>query len=1133
MTTWTLQLRGLVFHRRMHLATLAGVVAAAAALTGALLVGDSMRGSLRDQALARLGPVEYAMAGPRLVGESLADRIAESTPDWRISPLLQAEASMTNARSQARAHRVSLMGVDLRFSKLGFVGELPSFEGGRSVALNQSLAAELDAIVGDDVLVRMESRGLVPTETLLGRRDENAVSLRLTVGHILPDDGPAGFSLGRSQRTPRNAFVPLSTLQRALKQPGRVNTILFAPVNGEGGDSLQGMAVALDRRIALADYDLSLRASDLGYASLESRKLLLEPPVESAALAAVQAIGATSSRVITYLANEIAVESADKSIPYSVVSAVEPNSASIPDGLPLIDGPLSGELGPRDILLNEWAVADLDAKVGDRIRLAYYVSRPMGRLETVETTFTLRGVVRMSGLGADRGYAPTYEGITDAKRLSDWKPPFPMDLKKIRPKDEEYWDTYNATPKAFVSLAAGQELWAESEGRFGRYTSIRILPTAGKNLEETSDLFTRELLKTLRPDEMGLAIRPVRAEALEAAEGSTDFGMLFIGFSSFLILAATLLVAMLFRFGVERRAGDVGILLATGYRVRRVSRLLVGEGSLLAVAGAVVGLAAALGYAWLMLAGLRSWWSAAVNAPFLRLHVTPHALVIGFAASVLVCIAAIVWAVRGLARTSPRALLAGALESGRAAVSPGKRRTIVILAAAGLLAAVGLVVLPKFTHAIPLVGAFFGSGAALLLSFLAGLWLWFTREPPPHHGSADFTRLTLAARSASRRPGRSLLAAGLVACATFVIVAVGASRSVPGESESAKESGTGGFSLVAESVVPLPYDLGSADGRATLGLSEETNRVLSNAPIVAFRAASGDDTSCLNLYKARQPRILGATPAMIERDGFAFSSTLAESPEEKSNPWRLLGRRFDDGAIPTIGDESAVRWLLHLGLGDDLIVQDERGRDVRLRIVAMLSGSILQGELIVAENAFLRMFPSASNYPFFLVESPPDRSPALAQFLERDLERYGLDVEPTARRLAAYVAVENTYLSTFQTLGGLGLLLGTLGLAAVAVRNMLERRGELALLRALGYRVTVLFWMALAEHATVLVAGLLSGTVAALVAVAPNLRATFVHAPWVSLGVSLAAVFGVGLATGAAALTPLLRTPLLPALRTE
>ena len=63
----------------------------------------------------------------------------------------------------------------------------------------------------------------------------------------------------------------------------------------------------------------------------------------------------------------------------------------------------------------------------------------------------------------------------------------------------------------------------------------------------------------------------------------------------------------------------------------------------------------------------------------------------------------------------------------------------------------------------------------------------------------------------------------------------------------------------------------------------------------------------------------------------------------------------------------------------------------------------------------------------------------------------GADAMPTAQRLAEFHAVENTYLSTFQTLGGLGLLVGTIGLAAVLLRNVLERRRELALLRAVGY----------------------------------------------------------------------------------
>ena len=72
--------------------------------------------------------------------------------------------------------------------------------------------------------------------------------------------------------------------------------------------------------------------------------------------------------------------------------------------------------------------------------------------------------------------------------------------------------------------------------------------------------------------------------------------------------------------------------------------------------------------------------------------------------------------------------------------------------------------------------------------------------------------------------------------------------------------------------------------------------------------------------------------------------------------------------------------------------------------------------------------------------------------IEDALVDFGADATGTAERLAEFHRVENTYLSTFQTLGGLGLLLGTVGLATVLLRNVLERRRELALLGAVGYR---------------------------------------------------------------------------------
>jgi ABC-type antimicrobial peptide transport system permease subunit len=199
----------------------------------------------------------------------------------------------------------------------------------------------------------------------------------------------------------------------------------------------------------------------------------------------------------------------------------------------------------------------------------------------------------------------------------------------------------------------------------------------------------------------------------------------------------------------------------------------------------------------------------------------------------------------------------------------------------------------------------------------------------------------------------------------------------------------------------------------------------------------------------------------------------------------------------------------------------------------LLRKSLFQGELLVSERAFARHFPSQAGYRYFLVETPPGRETEVAATLESKLEDFGFDTEPAAERLQSYQAVENTYLATFQTLGGLGLLLGTLGLAVILVRNVLERLGELATLRAIGYRRSMLGWIVFAENALLLAVGLLIGAFAALVAVAPHLSSGGALVPWPTLAATLVAVALVGLAASGAAVRQVLRAPLLPALRAE
>ena len=146
-----------------------------------------------------------------------------------------------------------------------------------------------------------------------------------------------------------------------------------------------------------------------------------------------------------------------------------------------------------------------------------------------------------------------------------------------------------------------------------------------------------------------------------------------------------------------------------------------------------------------------------------------------------------------------------------------------------------------------------------------------------------------------------------------------------------------------------------------------------------------------------------------------------------------------------------MTYVLHKKLGDDIVLP--RGdRGIRLRLVAALSDSIFQGELLMAEQPFVAQFPEQQGYQISLVQAGHEPPGRLRATLEDGMSDLGARVDGTSERLAQFHRVENTYLSTFQTLGGLGLLLGTFGLATVFLRNVLERKKELALLGAVGFR---------------------------------------------------------------------------------
>jgi hypothetical protein len=523
----------------------------------------------------------------------------------------------------------------------------------------------------------------------------------------------------------------------------------------------------------------------------------------------------------------------------------------------------------------------------------------------------------------------------------------------------------------------------------------------------------------------------------------------------------------------------------------------------------------------------------------LRLYVSPISLVLGAVGGIVASLLCVVWTLRQSGKQSTRSLLSGTLEQGRSKTGNrnGRARFVSAVRIAVALTLLGLLLL--LAASVKLIGqvpGFFGGGTVLLAALLCFQSAWLRRDRrKPIHGSGWLRVARLGFRNATFRPGRSVLCIALIASSAFIIVSVDAFRHRENTDTSREtKSGSGGFPLLAESLVPLVHDPNTREGRAALNLAGgEGNSSLGGVTFARFRVRPGDDASCLNLYQARSPKIIAPADGFIESNRFVFQSSLAATNEEKQNPWLLLRREFADGAVPVIADGNSMTYVLHLKLGDDLVLNRPDG-PLRLRLVGALAGSIFQSELVMNEKPFLRLFPEQQGYRFFLIDTPTTVAPnAIAATLEDRLSDLGFDVVPTAERLANFHRVENTYLSTFQLLGGLGLVLGTLGMAAVLLRNVLERRRELALLRAVGYNSSHFMLMVVAENLLLLVGGLLTGTVCALFAIAPVFFARGGSLPHLSLGLLLLAVLISGLTASLVATWAALRSPLLPALRAE
>ncbi|MEL6108613.1 MAG: FtsX-like permease family protein, partial [Planctomycetota bacterium] len=807
------------------------------------------------------------------------------------------------------------------------------------------------------------------------------------------------------------------------------------------------------------------------------------------------------------------------------------------------EGSAEGDIGDRiPLVINQWTAERLQATLGTPLRVAFFepevkdgdeIERTFDAIVTdiVPLTEPIRRYYRSRDAVFDKPptvyncpeLTPTVPGVTDKDSIDDWDVPFEM-TRDVSSDDDRYVHNHRLTPKAFLPLETGQRLFGS---RFGSVTGFRIDPSAVGSIEELKAKLTDAAQPVL--PELGWHIRSIRESQLAASAGTTPFDGLFLSLSFFVIFAAVMLIAMLFRLGLASRSRELGTLMAIGWERGQVSKLFLSEGALIAVVGALLGIAGGIGYAVFVLAALRTFWVGAVTVPFLTFHASPISVLGGALAGLLMGMLAVWWTLRSLLKNQAISLLRGSDDSDQIAADNGPRSNrLRYVAMAVFVAALGAAIAGSMSGGQTAAGGFVGGGMLLLVAIL--IFVYDVLRRSVHHKQDSElsvgSLLELARSNASRSPLRSTLTIGLMATASFLIVAIAAFRLQP------TDEGTGGFDLVADSAQPLFEDL--ADEKVQLGLLGTDAAQVSGSTFVTCRVRAGQDASCNNLYRASEPTVLGI-PSRSSADLEGFHFYAAGTTTDNENAWDLLAPSAagtEDDPIPMILDQNTAMWSLqmYLGVGERKSFTYDN-QTLHFEVVGLLENSLLQGRLMIGESNFQTHFPDISGYRFLLVRTKDEQSEAVAGALETRLGDIGLDASDAREVLSGMMAVQNTYLRTFQSLGGLGLLLGTIGLAIAQLRNVLERRSELAVMRAVGFTPGRLAALVLGETASLLLIGIGCGVVCAVIAVLPYAISTGTTPPIAEPLYLVAGIVLFGLLAGLVAATRVIRMPLLDSLR--
>lgn len=1020
----------------------------AAIIAGSLLTGSSVRQTLKNNTENKLNNAGILISsGLRYFDPSLSGKVKEKLNVNCVS-IFETKGFSRNFNTGESALNVQVFGVKddfFSFNPNSTISELKTGE----VLINSKLAEQLNIGLGDDIIIRFKSISSIPLNAPFAPDKDPQESLILSVGGIADEDAFANFSLGISQLKPLNVFLKLEDLKDAFEGKLKTNRLLIEANNSISESIVES---TLKEVLAIEDIGLQIREiKDLNQYEIISDRIF----IDKSTIDVIKNASPKASPIITYLANSI--EANGKQAPYSFVSALPEN--------------INSEV-PKDkgIILNQWLADDLQAKIGDSVNITYYVSEN-NRLVEEQSTFVVEKIVAIEKQWADTQLMPDFPGISGSESCSNWDAGVAIDLDKIRDKDEDYWNEYKGTPKAFVNYSEGVKIWGNN---FGPATALRFSNVAESQIRN-------ELKGQLNPKQLGFSIQDVYAQGISAAKNSVDFSTLFLSLSFFILASAILLLTLLVTSYFDQRKKQIKTLFALGFKNGTIAKMLLIETATVSFLASLIGVFLGIFINDLIIYALNSVWEGAVQTNTLTAYNDYQMLALAFLSTFLIALFVLYIKIKGF--------LKGINEDKEEANIGRKAKAIQWLFPLSLLMAmIPFIAYLLFPESATML--FFLGGSLVFISLLFFFrWIIFKFSSAENKSSLSLKRYAFLYYSF--HPSKALSPIIFIAAGLFIIIITGANRKSFEFDHLSNASGTGGYLIWAETMSPIEEDLNIVSDRFATGLNQEKTVDLSFLQALKLE---GDDASCLNLNQIAAPSILGLdSDEITKRQSFSIVNQLNDLDIE--NPWDALKIPAKNNIIYGIADQTVLTWGLKLAVGDTLSILGESGEPLHIVFVAGIKPSVFQGYILIGKENFLRFMPSISGSSIFLARGNPDKIEIYKQKLQELFGSYGIGIENTQDRLASFYEVTNTYLTVFMTLGGLGMLLGIFGLALIMIKNIDSRKSEYAFLIINGFTRNSLRKMVYKEYGVILLAGMITGTLPAFIATLPSLL-TGVEIPW-------------------------------------